>query len=338
VGKLGEHMDNRIELAKKFIQEQIRKRDDIIGAIVTGSVSRGEAVESSDLDMLIIVSGNVEGNKGGGVDTWKEGVYIDAKIVLGGDFADIEEVLQNPFRATQINDGLILYDPTGFFSQIQKEVRLNFMAPKWVRMRVQFWLKSARKHMSGLQESVEVRDPLGICEHVGGILWAFTSVPLLRLGITPGNASSLVRLGETSGKLKERICEWEGSSKMNVDDILGFLSLILEGVSFMDSSRWGILPTEHVVNKIKWMASNDLPREAFHVLWIGMGVLAQEWRKSEDAWIKSKGSELTQRWLENIGWGEKVVLKEKIRMAEAILKEIEELADNLPSTASTTLI
>jgi predicted nucleotidyltransferase len=256
-------MDNRIEIAKKFIQEQIRKRDDIFGAIVTGSVSRGEEVESSDLDILIILSGNGENHQRGGVDTWKDGVYIDAKIVLGGDFADIEEVLRNPFRATQINDGIILYDPTGFFSHIQKEVQRNFMALKWVRMRVQFWLKSALKHMSGLQESVEVRDPLGICEHVGGILWAFTSVPLLRLGITPGNTSTLVQLGKTSNELKERICEWEGSSNMDEDDVLGFLSLILEGVSFMDSSRWGILPTEHVVNKIKWMTSNDLPREAF---------------------------------------------------------------------------
>jgi predicted nucleotidyltransferase len=331
-------MDNRIEIAKKFIQEQIRKRDDIFGAIVTGSVSRGEEVESSDLDILIILSGNGENHQRGGVDTWKDGVYIDAKIVLGGDFADIEEVLRNPFRATQINDGIILYDPTGFFSHIQKEVQRNFMALKWVRMRVQFWLKSALKHMSGLQESVEVRDPLGICEHVGGILWAFTSVPLLRLGITPGNTSTLVQLGKTSNELKERICEWEGSSNMDEDDVLGFLSLILEGLSFMDSSRWGILPTEHVVNKIKWMTSNDLPREAFHVLWIGMGVLAQEWRRSEDAWIKFKGSELTQRWLESIGWDGKEVLKEKKIMAEAILKEIEELAADLPSAAPPTLI
>lgn len=333
-------MDNRIEIANKFIQEQIRKRDDVFGAVLTGSVSRGEEVESSDLDVLIILSGNGEGHQRVGIDTWKDGVYIDAKIVFRGDFADIEEVLKNPFRATQIKDGLILYDPTGFFLQMQKEVRRNFMEPKWVRMRVQFWLKSARKHMSGLKESVEVRDPLGICEHVGGLLWAFTSVPLLRLGITPGNTSTLLPLGKTSNELKERICDWEGSSKMNVDedDILGFLSLILEGVTFMDSSRWGILPTEHVVKKIKWMASNELPREAFHVLWIGMGVLAQEWRKSEDAWIKSKGSDLTQRWLESIGWDEKVVLKEKIIVAEAILKEIEEPADNLTSAAYPTLI
>ena len=229
-------MVDRIEIAKKFIQEQIRKRDDIVGAIVTGSVSRGEEVEPSDIDISLIVEGNVEGHQRGGVDTWQDGVYIDAKTGLEGDYADLEKVLQNPFRATHINDGLILYDPTGFFTRMQKEVRVVFMEPKWVGMRVQFWLERTRKNMSGLQESVEVRDPLGICEHVEGILWGFTSVPLLRLGITPSSTRALVQLGKTSDKLKESICEWEGSSKMNADDVLALLSLSLEGVSFMDTS------------------------------------------------------------------------------------------------------
>lgn len=331
-------MVDRIEIAKKFIQEQIRKRDDIVGAIVTGSVSRGEEVEPSDIDISLIVEGNVEGHQRGGVDTWQNGVYIDAKTVLKGDYADLEEVLQNPFRATHINDGLILYDPTGYFTRMQKELRVVYMEPKWVGMRVQFWLERARKNMSGLQESVEVRDPLGICENVEGILWGFTSVPLLRLGITPTSTRALVQLGKTSDKLKESICEWEGSSKMNADDVLALLSLILEGVSFMDTSKWGILPTEYVVKKIEWMAKNDQHREALHMLWIGMGSHAVEWRKREDAWIKSKGSELAQRWLEGVGWDGKIALEEKLKMAKALLKEIEALAENLPSAGPPTSI
>jgi hypothetical protein len=114
--------------------------------------------------------------------------------------------------------------------------------------------------------------------NVEGILWGFTSIPLLRLGITPTSTRGLVRLGETSEPLKERIYEWEGSSKMNADDVLDLLSLILEGASFMDTSKWGIFPTEYIVKKIEWMAKNDQHRGALHVLWIGMGVHAMEWR------------------------------------------------------------
>jgi predicted nucleotidyltransferase len=331
-------MVDRIEIAKKFIQEQIRTRDDIVGAIVIGSVSRGEEVEPSDIDISLIVEGNLEGHQRGGVDAWQDGVYIDAKTVLKGDYEDIEAALQNPFRATHINDGLILYDPTGFFTRMQMELRVVFMQPKWVGMRVQFWLESTRKNMSGLQESVEVRDPLGICENVEGILWGFTSVPLLRLGITPTSTRGLVRLGKASEKLKERICEWEGSSRMNADDVLALLSLILGGVSFMNTSKWGILPTEYIVKKIEWMVKNGQHREALHVLWIGMGVHAVAWRKREEAWIKSKGAELAQRWLKGVGWDGKVALEQKLKMAKALLKEIEALAENIPSAGRPTSI
>jgi hypothetical protein len=264
------------------------------------------------------------------VDTWQDGVYIDAKTVLKGDYENFEETLQNPFRATHINDGLILYDPTGFFTRLQKELRVVFMEPRWVDMRVQYWLERTRTNMSGLGESVEASDPLGICANVEGILWGFTSVPLLRLGITPTSTRGLVRLGKTSQKLKESICEWEGSSRMNAGDVLALLSLILAGVSFMDTSKWGVLPTEYIVKKIEWMVKNDQHREALHVLWIGMGVHAAQWRRSEEAWIK-KGSELAQRWLEGVGWDGKVALEQKLKMAETLLKEIEASAENLPS-------
>jgi predicted nucleotidyltransferase len=312
-------MVDRLEIAEKFIQAQIRKRDDIAAAIVTGSVARGEAVEPSDIDISLIVNGPERS----GVDTWQDGVYIDAKTVLKADFDDLEQVLQNPFRSTHLNDGLILYDPTGFLTRMQKELRVVFMEPKWVGMRVQFFLDGTRKHLSGLQESIEIRDPLGICAHVEEILWGYTSVPLLRLGITPTSTRGLVRLGKASDSLKARICAWEGSAKMNAEDVLALLSLILAGGSFMDTLKWGVLPTNYVVKKIEWMVSNDQHREALHVLWIGMGVLAAEWRKSENARIKSNGSELAQRWLEGVGWDGKTALEEKLKIAKVLLKEIE---------------
>jgi hypothetical protein len=310
-------------MARKFIQEQVGKRDDIVGAIVIGSVSRGEAVEPSDIDISLIVEGKVAEHPRGGVGTWQDGVYIDAKTVLKADYENLDEILQNPFRATHLNDGLILYDPTGFFARMQKELRIVFMEPRWVGMRVQFWLERTRENMAGLQESVEVGDPLGICENVEGILWGFTSVPLLRLGITPTSTRGLVRLGKTSDQLKESICEWEGSSRMSVEDVLALLSLVLGGRAFMDTSKWGILPAEYVVKKIEWMAKNDQHREALHVLWIGIGVDAAAWRKCEEPWIKSKGSELAQRWLDCVGWGGKVALDEKLKVAKALLKKIE---------------
>ena len=53
-------MVDRIEIAKKFIQEQLQKRDDIIGALVVGSVARGEETELSDIDLDLIVEGDFD--------------------------------------------------------------------------------------------------------------------------------------------------------------------------------------------------------------------------------------------------------------------------------------
>ena len=46
-------MVNRLEMAKLFVQEQLEKRDDIVGAFVVGSVARGEDTEASDIDLRI---------------------------------------------------------------------------------------------------------------------------------------------------------------------------------------------------------------------------------------------------------------------------------------------
>ena len=131
-------MADRVEMAKRFIQEQLQKRDDIIGALVMGSVARGEETEHSDIDLVLIVEGGEgKGYGRGGIDTWQDGVYIEAKLRPKESYDDLEKVLLNPFTATNMNDALILYDPSGFLTRIQEEVRAVFMEPKWLDVRVQ---------------------------------------------------------------------------------------------------------------------------------------------------------------------------------------------------------
>jgi predicted nucleotidyltransferase len=325
-------MVDRIEIAKRFVQEQLQKRDDIVGAWVGGSVSRGEATESSDIDLGLIVEEKFEGVRRGGFDTWQDGVYIEAGLSSKENYIDLEKVLQSPFTATHMNDALILYDPTGFLAEMQKKVRAVFMEPKWLGIRVQFWVEEARKSMSGLQESVAAGDLLGICGNAGWLTFSFVSVPLLRVGITPSSTRSLIQLGKTSGELKERICEWEGSSKMSVDDVLALLPTFSESMSLLDASKWGHLP-EYFAKKMEWMAKKGLHREALHSMWLIIGVTIGECRKREEPSVTSKASKLAQSWLHSVGWEGQEVLEAKLRMAASILKEVEALAADLPSVA-----
>ena len=121
----GYEMADRIEIAKKFIEEQRQQRDDIIGAFVEGSVARGEDTKFSDIDLVLVVEGTIQHNE---IHVWRDGVFVDSLVVSRETYTDPEQVLQNPFQATHINDALILFDPTEFLTRLQQEVRADFMA------------------------------------------------------------------------------------------------------------------------------------------------------------------------------------------------------------------
>ena len=125
-------MIDRLEMAKQYVQEMLEKRDDIVGAFVVGSVARGDATETSDIDLGLIIDGlKSDEILRGGVDAWRDGVYIELGLEPKNHYDDVERVLQNPFAATHMKDALILHDPTGLFSGIQSEVRARFMEPSF---------------------------------------------------------------------------------------------------------------------------------------------------------------------------------------------------------------
>jgi len=46
---------DRLEIAKQLVAEQVTKRDDVVGALLFGSVARGEDTDTSDIDLAIYV-------------------------------------------------------------------------------------------------------------------------------------------------------------------------------------------------------------------------------------------------------------------------------------------
>jgi predicted nucleotidyltransferase len=68
---------DHLEMARRFAAAQIAKRTDVIGALVFGSVARGEATETSDIDLAIYVKEDTgEGKRD--LACWEEGVFIEA--------------------------------------------------------------------------------------------------------------------------------------------------------------------------------------------------------------------------------------------------------------------
>ena len=325
-------MADRIEIAHIFIEEQRQQRDDIIGAFVEGSVARGEDTESSDIDLGLVVEGAIQRTV---IHAWRDGVLIDSAVQSKEAYTDLEKILQDPFKAIHINDALILYDPTGFLTRLQQEVRAVFMESRWLSKRLQFFLNHAQKGVVGLKKAIAAGDSLEICGNASLILGGVVTIPLLRMGITPSSTRALGQLGGISKALHERICALVGSNEKSVDDALALLAPFAEVGSLTEHSLWRD-SSEYLIKKVDWMAKNGLHREAFHTMCFWSFFPFSGFGGSEKPQLQPEGYRLVQSWLEKVGWAGREALAAKLQLIEAIMEEMEALVVDLPSSASST--
>jgi predicted nucleotidyltransferase len=327
-------MVDRLELAKQYVQEMIEQRDDIVAAFVVGSVARGDADETSDIDLCLIVEGDGDQDaQPAGVAAWREGVYIEAWLEQKEMFADLHEIVSHRFSATYMNDALILYDRTGFLANVQEAVRAVFLELSCIGARVHPIVRSLREDVVGLKAGLAAGDLLRVCRHVRGLSFWLPSVPLLINGITPSSTRALIQLEGTSPELYERICEWQGSSGLEAEEVKALLPTVDECLCIGAASftlDWGDL-TRHFADKMAWMVDNGLERGAYSLLWWFVGGLAKYAWASDDAEMVSKTEKLVQDWMHAVGWEGQEVLEEKVRMAEEMVAEVEAMAAHLPS-------
>jgi hypothetical protein len=318
---------NRIELARQYVEEMIAQRGDIVAAWIGGSVARGEETELSDIDLSLMVAATGAMSREG-FDLWREGIYIEAGIISQQEFADLEAVLNNPFRATHMNDALILYDPTGFVKQMQDAVRAVYMQPQWLNKRLSFWLERLRTNLAQFKESVTARDALRICAALGRFTYSCSSIPLLRAGITPSSTRSLLLLAPVAPVLKAQLAEFEGSTQMDVGDVLALEPLLREAMPYCAAS-YGQLPL-YFVPKALWMARQGHYQEALHTMWLYMGAgAAGGCLDRNDSSQLLAGADLMQRWLHQFGMDRPEVLATKVESAELLLRELEGLVSEI---------
>lgn len=311
---------NHIEIAKQYLDELLRQRQDIVAAWVAGSVARGEETAFSDIDLVLMAAGTGEINRAG-LDTWREGIYIEAGLVFQQDFSDLETVLNNPFSATQINDALILYDPTGFVTQRQHDVRAVFMQPQWLDKRLAFWLEQTRSNYQRFTDAINTDEPLEICAALGLFTFGCASIPLLRAGVTPSSSRGLALLGPIAPAIKVQLAELEGSTKMSATDVLALEPLLQEGLPLADAAL-GQLPI-YFIQKTRWMAQQGQHQEALHAMWLQMGGgVAQACIARNDPVERATGAELMQRWLQRADLDRAEVLAAKQKIAASLLEQV----------------
>lgn len=318
---------NRIELAKRFLQEQQQQRDDILGAWIGGSTAQGEDTESSDIDLALLVSGEEGAMQRGGVDTWLDGVYIEAAPFPITWIGSVEETLSNPFHATHMNHALILYDATGILTQLQQAVQASYMEPHWLKMRLQFWRDEVSQQVQGLQTAIDQHDPLQICLYAGHAMWGLISVPLLRIGLAPSSSRGLLQLAAVNKPLHDQIADFEGSRAMLAQDILAIEPLFREWIPFANFDEKGQVP-EYFAKKAVWLSQQGFPQAALHALWVYLHMIVKDCIGNEEK--AEPATALAQRWLEAVKWDNEAVLQQKGAMAQTLLQEIDGLVAALP--------
>lgn len=324
-------MINRLVLADRFIEAQLEKRADIIGAWVGGSTARGEDTDASDIDVSLVITDESNQRLGArdGIDGWQDGIYYDAGYLSASNFATLETVMQNPFWATTMNHALLRHDPSGHFAQLQQAVLAVYMQPQWVAKRLQHWFDIVRIHVTGLQEGILADDPLAICQAQGWISFSVAPIPLLHAGIAPSSTRSLIQLSTVSASLRAQICAFEGSSTLTSEEVHALTPLLHEWMAFVDITKYGHLG-DYFAKKAIWMARQGLPQEALHCMLLVTGTVAGDCRA--DATKAAPITALARRWLVATHWTEEATLQEKVPLAQSLLQAMENLAADLPAS------
>ncbi len=292
-------MLDAFDIARDFVNEQLNLRKDIKGVLLVGSVANRATTEFSDIDLRFILDSQVE--YGQRIDTWRGGIYLDGTAESLEHYSSLEAILGHTIRANDMNQGHILYDLEGFFTNLQHHVRANFMNPYWLSRRVKLVTDRIAPGFENLQKAVLENDVLAICHYAGRLHFQLALLPLIALGISPSSTRHLAQLGSIYPELKVMICGLEGSAQLSADEVLHLTALIetWNKVNHKDVSHLD----KYMLEKAKWMTTHGLHKEAVHALWINASFKAHPGLQANYS-NKRQATELARTWLNSVNWTE----------------------------------
>lgn len=319
-------MANHLEIAKTFVQQKLVERDDIVGVLLVGSVARGDATEFSDVDLRVIVE-QTDGNwlSRDGLDSWIDGIYIDAGLVAKDTYAAADKVLKNPTVACDLNDAIILHDTANFLSNTQQEVRAKFMHPKWIGSRINPHMDRLPVHIAAIQSAIEADDPLNLCIHAGRLMYRLALIPLFVHGLSPSSTRTLVQLEQISKPLVQKFYELEGTNGVTLDRANAGISILAQLTKISGAEKWGALP-EYMVQKTSWMVEHSMAHAALHTAWLNCGFRIKDCLDTEDSTVIAEAMALTKDWLSLMQWDGENVSHEKFSMIRNLQAEMVELS------------
>ena len=313
---------NRMEMAEAFAREQIKRNPNIIGVIVTGSTARNDWVETSDIDIRLLISESASSDiERKNVQICREDVFLDVEYESADTYSAPTKLLKNPYLAGCVREAVILFDKDEMFAGVQRIVAEQFMKPKWLKERLASLIPSIERNCKEFTTAVREHNEVEMCRASIFALWTICDALLVSRGISPSWVRGLQKLEEILPLEREQIINIEGSTAMTLDEVSGFLPL------FEQSEGIGTGPMfQHVQREIEWMIQNNLHCEAFHALWIGFGLALRRLMGSDEAEKQRRAQSLARSWLTKINWdGDELKFKE--RQLDEYVSHILQLVD-----------
>jgi len=310
--------DDKIRYARKYSEELASRQPEICGILLGGSVARGDDLPISDVDLRCFVDDSshplpIEQH-------FAHGMYIDVAQYPSSWLAR-PELEEDAYDCGFFYDAVILHDRDGIVASCQARARSALASPERRAARLRPIRESAVRNCHEFAASLEAKDPCEACRSAIFSAWDLSDFMLAARSVPPGGARGLARLVDAWPEAATALTDYEGSGNLNpeqVERLLDAYRSVADPSSFFD--MW--------IQKVKWMFANGYIADAFHALWIALGLRVKDTKDCSDEEFSQRLRLACAQWLEIIRW-DWTLMEEK-------LAELREMIDSFSPPEAVT--
>ena len=179
-----------LETARVAVERLVASRTDVVCAFVAGSAANPECDYWSDVDVRVVVDGDVAPS---GAFELCDGVPLEWAYVALGGLLEADALRRHPFRAPEIEEGTVLYDPTGFLVDLQRTLRAESVGRRSAGTRASVLLTHAVERLRVVEETWGELGLLALWDYRCVLFWGVEAASI-HAGLRPTHRRALVVL------------------------------------------------------------------------------------------------------------------------------------------------
>ncbi|MBS7609136.1 nucleotidyltransferase domain-containing protein [Candidatus Bathyarchaeota archaeon] len=192
-------------IAKEAAQRILELRGDVIALYLAGSVARGDATPTSDIDLGAIISQR-EHSEVLKPPLFIKGVQVSCRLIPRMRLMDIRRIwLEDPILPFQILESIRLYDPEDILLRFKQRLEAFFKDKHLFKERIKRCLGFAEERGREVLEYLGhgISEERGVASLLYAILYGIGPAILMKAEVPPSQRRFLLRLEEACEVLDE---------------------------------------------------------------------------------------------------------------------------------------